>query len=268
MCTAVGVPTTPQLEANDSPLLGQENLSALAEHPSENTPLVNGDGRTRSDGRTKSGLTTRAVMIGLVFGISICPTNIYFGLQTGRITAFPLAAALVSKLLSPSLSIAENVVVVAVSTTISAMPMVVALVGVIPAMEYLIEPADGGPLKFGWSQLLLWAIGVCPFGPFLAMRLREHFVLRSQLPFPMAEATALVIRESHAETIGLNLPNRERDGDGDDVGTSWDVTAQEPDQSRVLSLRPECGMRGFIIAAVASAFWVCANFPSTFPSKV
>ena len=42
------------------------------------------------------------------------------------------------------------------------------------------------------------------------MRLRQYFVVRQKLPFPLAEATVLVIQGCHAQVVNLDLRNNEQ----------------------------------------------------------
>lgn len=238
---------------DSSPILGHEDTPVPASNTSENTPLLAHEETTRTR-RPPSGFTLRAVRIGLAIGALICPTTLYFGLQTGHITGYPLAMALICKCWCPSLTVPENVVVVAVATTIAAMPMVTALVGIIPALIYLVEPEEGGALQLGWLQLQLWSVGVCFFGTFRAMRLRGYFVVRSELQFPMAEATALVIRGCHGGAGELDLGSSER-ADGVDV----EANSNGAEELKSSTPRLESGMKELVISGLVSMIWVSAN---------
>ena len=126
-----------------------------------------------SESSSTSTFTLRALAIGLVLGTVICPTNIYFGLKTGHISGSPLATAFVANLIAvcfgSPLNVRENVFVVALATAVAAMPVTAGLVGVIPALDFLVGPKEGGPLEISWFRLLVWSVGVCAFGPILTI---------------------------------------------------------------------------------------------------
>ena len=49
------------------------------------------------------------------------------------------------------------------------MPLTAGLVGVIPALEKLLKPEEGGPLALTTGQLVVWSLGVAFFGVFFAV---------------------------------------------------------------------------------------------------
>ena len=49
------------------------------------------------------------------------------------------------------------------------MPLSAGFVGVIPALEKLLLPAEGGPLNLSHMQLIVWSMGVAFFGVFFAV---------------------------------------------------------------------------------------------------
>jgi uncharacterized oligopeptide transporter (OPT) family protein len=232
-------------------------------HASERSLLL---ARKINTSTSRTRLTLRGVVLGLIMGTIICPTNLYFGLQTGHVTGFPMAVAAISKgvcealRMKESLRIEENAVVVAVSTTVGDMPMVAALVGVIPALEYLMEPEDGGPLDLSFFQLLGWALGLCFFGPLLAMKLRELFVVHLKLPFPWAQATVSVLRECH--DVGVSTAPTDQPSEGDtNLETGVNGSVHEPGHSVTSITRMRCGMVVFLASASISGFWVRSNLP-------
>jgi uncharacterized oligopeptide transporter (OPT) family protein len=70
---------------------------------------------------------------------------------------------------------------------------------VIPALEYLTNTQEGGPLRMPLPRLLLWALGISFFGLVFAILLRNKFVVNDKLPFPGAQATAAFIKTLHAK---------------------------------------------------------------------
>lgn len=202
-----------------TPLLGYT-------HDIRRTPGTLAQPTPISNSQPKSTFTFRALAIGLVLGTIICPMNIYFGLKTGRVTGFPLATALIANFIAcrfgPPLSLQENIFVVAVATALAAMPITAALVGVIPALEYLVVPQERGPLEISWFRLLIWSVGVCVFGPFLAVCISRHFAVLKELPFPPGTATAILIKRLHAKSTGQNTSTRPpfEDNHNDEVDSS------------------------------------------------
>ena len=77
------------------------------------------------------------------------------------------------------------------------MPLSAGFVGVIPALEKLLKPSEGGPLKLSITQLILWSLGVAFFGVFFAVPLRKQVLIREKLKFPSGTATALMISLLH-----------------------------------------------------------------------
>ena len=95
------------------------------------------------------------------------------------------------------LSPAENVLVISTATATGAMPVTAGFVGVIPALEFLVGPAENGPLALPILDLILWTMGLCLFGLVLAAWLRPYFVERQDLPWPGAKVTAQLVKTLH-----------------------------------------------------------------------
>src|ERR1700761_7930602 len=91
----------------------------------------------------------------------------------------------------------ENVLVQTVAGSVGAMPLGCGFVGVIPAVEYLLTKAEGGPLRLSTWKLIVWAVGVCFFGVVFAVPLRKEVIVREKLKFPSGTATALMIGVLH-----------------------------------------------------------------------
>jgi OPT family oligopeptide transporter len=157
--------------------------------------------------------TVRGVVVGLVIGIVICFSNIYFGLQTGWISGMSMPSALIgfgffraisSKLTLP-FSPVENVLIQTVASSVGTMPLGCGFVGVMPALEYLLTAEENGPLRLGIGKLMLWAVGICLFGVVFAVPLRKQVIIREQLKFPTGSATALMIGVLHGEKEGATI---------------------------------------------------------------
>ena len=195
-------PTT-QYSEGTVPLLPSD---PLAEDPTPTVPCIEGQ-----------SLTLRAITVGLAIGTLACFSNSYFGLQTGWISMMNLPLSLIGfavfKAFSQQLSYpflpVENVLVQTVAVGVGTMPLAAGLVGVIPVLEKLLDPWEGGPLHLNWGLLSLWSLGVAFFGVFLAVPLRRQVITREKYPrlhtwntdirlrFPSGHATATIISVLH-----------------------------------------------------------------------
>ena len=149
--------------------------------------------------------TVRGVLVGLAIGVIICFSNTYFGLQTGWISGMAMPAALIgfaffktiSKYISYPFTPVENVLVQTVAGAVGTMPLGCGFVGVLPALNFMLTPEENGPLVLGIGKLIVWAVGICFFGVFIAAPLRREVIIREKLKFPSGTATALMIGVVH-----------------------------------------------------------------------
>ncbi|KAK6226214.1 OPT oligopeptide transporter [Colletotrichum tabaci] len=152
--------------------------------------------------------TLRSVLVGLLVGLVICFSNMYFGLQTGWVSTMTMPASLLGfgifKALSRHLlfpfSPVENVLVQTVAGSMAIMPLGCGFVGVIPAMNYLLAPEEQGPLNIPLWKLVLWSLGLCYFGVVFAVPLRRQVIIRERLRFPSGFSTAVLIGVLHGQT--------------------------------------------------------------------
>lgn len=93
----------------------------------------------------------------------------------------------------------ENVLVQTVAGSMGTMPLGCGFVGVMPALNYLLKPGEGGPLFLSLWKLILWALGLCFFGVVFAVPLRRQVIIREKLKFPSGTATALMINVLHGK---------------------------------------------------------------------
>jgi uncharacterized oligopeptide transporter (OPT) family protein len=91
----------------------------------------------------------------------------------------------------------ENVLVQTVAVAVGSMPLSAGFVGVIPALEKLLKPIEGGPILLSTPELVFWGFGVAFFGVFFAVPLRKQVIIREKLTFPSGTATALMISVLH-----------------------------------------------------------------------
>ncbi|KAF2864261.1 OPT superfamily oligopeptide transporter [Piedraia hortae CBS 480.64] len=155
--------------------------------------------------------TLRALLVGLAVGIVIAFSNTYFGLQTGWISGMAMPSALIGfayfriirgltgSVFGQNFSEVENVLVQTVAGSVGTMPLGCGFVGVIPALEFLLQkdetPQSG--LNMSLGRLTLWALGLCFFGVAFAVPLRKEVIIREKLRFPSGTATALMISVLH-----------------------------------------------------------------------
>lgn len=60
--------------------------------------------------------------------------------------------------------------------------------------KYVETTQSGQPtLDFPWWWLLVFCVGLCAFGIFLAIPFRSRMIVRDKLPFPSGKATAILI---------------------------------------------------------------------------
>ncbi|MCJ1381645.1 hypothetical protein MMC17_004756 [Xylographa soralifera] len=154
--------------------------------------------------------TVRGVLVGLAIGVIICFSNMYFGLQTGWVSGMAMPAALigfaffktVARHINYPFTPVENVLVQTVAGALGTMPLGCGFVGVLPALNYLLKPEENGPLVLGTGKLMIWAVGICFFGVFIAVPLRREVLIREKLKFPSGTATALMIGVLHGNEKG------------------------------------------------------------------
>lgn len=157
--------------------------------------------------------TFRGVVVGLLIGVVICFSNMYFGLQTGWVSGMAMPSALlgfayfktVSRLLAFPFSPVENVLVQSVAGSVGVMPLGCGFVGVMPALNYLLEEDENGPLRIGLWKMTVWAFGIAFFGVIFAVPLRKQVIIREKLKFPSGTATALMIGVLHGEKADAKI---------------------------------------------------------------
>nr|XP_036584308.1 OPT oligopeptide transporter [Colletotrichum truncatum]KAF6793697.1 OPT oligopeptide transporter [Colletotrichum truncatum] len=152
--------------------------------------------------------TLRGLFVGLLVGLVICFSNMYFGLQTGWVSTMTMPASLMGfgifKALARHLkfpfSPVENVLVQTVAGSMAIMPLGCGFVGVIPAMNYLLTSEEQGPLHISLWKLVVWSLGLCYFGVVFAVPLRRQVIIRERLRFPSGFSTAVLIGVLHGQT--------------------------------------------------------------------
>jgi uncharacterized oligopeptide transporter (OPT) family protein len=105
----------------------------------------------------------------------------------------------ISKILSYPFTPVENVLVQTVAGAVGTMPLGVGCVGVLPALNFLLSSSENGPVDLSLGKLIIWSLGICFFGVFVAVPLRKEVIIREKLRFPSGTATALMIGVLHGD---------------------------------------------------------------------
>ncbi|KAI9808983.1 MAG: hypothetical protein M1827_007105 [Pycnora praestabilis] len=201
--------TGPEDGSSASNLQGEEAI----EDAEDDGQQITNQRRRRSEARKYlaehaeegQNFTVRGVLVGLVIGVIICFSNMYFGLQTGWVSGMSMPAALIgfaffksiAKYIDYPFTPVENVLVQTVAGALGTMPLGCGFVGVIPALNYMLRSEENGPLVLGVGKLIIWSLGICFFGVVFAVPLRQEVIIREKLKFPSGTATALMIRVLH-----------------------------------------------------------------------
>ncbi|KAG9245113.1 oligopeptide transporter-like protein [Calycina marina] len=233
-----------------APDRGEPSYQAIS--PSSTSPnraRSTSQARRRSDARRflansaseGQSFTLRGILVGLGVGLVICFSNMYFGLQTGWVSSMAMPSSLIgfaffrtlSKHLDLPFTPVENVLVQTVAGSMGTMPLGCGFVGVMPALNYMLKPEEGGPLSLSLWKLILWSLGLCFFGVVFAVPLRRQVIIKEKLKFPSGTATALMIGVLHgkeATTDGTILQT----GSGDPIYLEEQV-ADEGGQKEIQS---------------------------------
>jgi OPT family oligopeptide transporter len=159
-------------------------------------------------------LSVRAILSGSMVGIVIASMNVSFGLKTGWSQAGSVLAACISiglfALIKPKLPFSKEEANVAqtVASAAGSMTMSAGLIGPMPALALL-------GYEHTYLGLASWSISVAYLGVFLAVPLRDHFLVQHRLKFPSGTATAECIRAAFA------LPPSGGGGGGGGAGNSF-----------------------------------------------
>jgi hypothetical protein len=149
--------------------------------------------------------TLRALVVGLFIGILNCVCNTYFILQSGWGSDMSMASALIgfavfraaSPLLRSSFRREETVLVQTIADTAGLISLSCGFAGVMPALEFLLEPKEGAPIDLNLGRLILWSLGISLVGSTFAPALRQRLIVKEQLTFPTGTATAILISVLH-----------------------------------------------------------------------
>jgi OPT family oligopeptide transporter len=243
----------------------------------DNAPIHAGDRDYLAEQATQpQNFTLRGVLVGLAIGVVICFSNMYFGLQTGWVSGMAMPSALIGfayfKVVARTLKLpftpVENVLVQSVAGSVGTMPLGCGFVGVIPALNFLLKPEEGGPLDISLWRLIVWSVGICFFGVVFAVPLRREMIIREKLKFPSGTATALLIKVLHGEKESESKPttaraDNDRDGESDEArGLLHDqrVDTQGEAQNNDNDADWKAKIRLLIIAFAGSALYTVSSY--------
>lgn len=218
--------------------------------------------------------TLRGVLVGLAIGIVICFSNMYFGLQTGWVSGMAMPSALIGfayfKVVARTLKLpftpVENVLVQSVAGSVGTMPLGCGFVGVIPALNFLLKPEEGGLLDISIWKLIIWAVGICFFGVVFAIPLRREMIIREKLKFPSGTATALLIKVLHGEKDAKSGPAQHDTNRHESSDEARGLLQDERAESRGIEEDDDDGsdwrakIRLLVIAFAGSALYTVASY--------
>lgn len=187
---------------------GRETFLAIS-GTGASTNILPESSQRRAQRKDRNDFTFRGLLAGLLIGVLICFCNTYFGLQTGWGSGMSMPSSLIgfalfksiSKYLKAPFQPVENVLVQTVAGAVGTMSLGCGFVGFIPAIEFLLKPAEGAPIELGLGRLIVWSLGICFFGSVFTVILRKQVIIREKLRFPSGTATALLIKVLHGKVI-------------------------------------------------------------------
>ncbi|KUJ23027.1 oligopeptide transporter-like protein [Mollisia scopiformis] len=218
--------------------------------------------------------TIRGILVGLFVGLVICFSNMYFGLQTGWVSSMSMPSSLIGfaffKTLSKHLDLpftpVENVLVQTVAGSMGTMPLGCGFVGVMPALNYMLKPEEGGPLFLSLWKLVLWALGLCFFGVVFAVPLRKQVIIREKLKFPSGTATALMIGVLHGRetitdtTVSQTTSSNARPEEEPAEAYTADEAADVEEVNKMQSSNWKANVKLLIISFVISGLYTLATY--------
>lgn len=210
-------------------------------------------------GRT---LSLRATLVGIAIGILVCLSNVYFGLQNGHGNTQAMVCALLGfgifqaakPCLRTPLSPQENALIQTVAAAVGGMPGTAGMVGIVPALEFLVGPSEGGPISLSWFRLAVFSLGLAFFGVIFAMLLRRQYIHGEKLPFPSAIASAVLIDTLHNTKGGgfgfqKDAPDAESRVNEDHVLEAAEDGEAEPEQEATFTRRNTLQFVGVFLAS-------------------
>ncbi|PBP16706.1 OPT oligopeptide transporter [Diplocarpon rosae] len=200
--------STPPSEVHDDEAHNDNTLEEVQRRHSDARRFI------ASHASEGQNFTLRGILVGLAVGLVICFSNMYFGLQTGWISSMSMPSSLIgfaffkafAKHLDLPFTPVENVLVQSVAGSMGTMPLGCGFVGVMPALNYLMNKEEEGPIFLSLWNLILWALGLAFFGVVFAVPLRRQVIIREKLKFPSGTATALMISVLHGKKATVDGP--------------------------------------------------------------
>lgn len=152
----------------------------------------------------------RSIIVGLLIGVLLNLSNMYYGLQAGSSMQMPAVSGLLGfaifhvfrgQLRTP-FTVSENVLICSAATAVGCMPVTAGFIESLPALEFVLSGANGGPIHPTNMQFIGWSLALSYFGIAFAVLFRDRFVLKRELPWPGATATAHILLAAHSTQPG------------------------------------------------------------------
>lgn len=156
---------------------------------------------------TRSELTLRAVISGLVVGCLIGASNICIGLKIGWTFGASITAAVLGFAFFKTIAGAlhrpygpkENLITATAGSSAGTMASAGGMTACIPALEMIRAENGQGPLSYG--ALAIWAISIAFLGVFFAVPLRKQMVVVEKLKYPTGTAAVETIKAMYASGL-------------------------------------------------------------------
>jgi uncharacterized oligopeptide transporter (OPT) family protein len=188
---------------------------------------------------SRSELTVRSIVTGMVLGATLSLSNVYVGLRIGwsfgvsltaTVLTFAAWRALAALRLSRPPAPLENVIAQTCAGAAGYMASS-GLNSAIPALAMVAADGLGPPLQISGPALALWISTISAFGIFVAAALRRSLLDVEDLRFPSGTACAETIRTMYA-TAGSALGDARRLAIAAAVGGTWKVLVEAPAKLR------------------------------------
>jgi OPT family oligopeptide transporter len=163
----------------------------------------------KTEEKTASELTLRAILSGLVVGSLIGASNVCIGLKIGWTFGASITAAVISfalfrgmgSFLSRPYGAKENLITATAGSAAGTMASAGGFVACIPALEMYRAEAMGPGHNLTYPQLAIWAISIAFLGVFFAVPLRKQMVVREKLRYPSGTAAAETIKAMYSSGV-------------------------------------------------------------------
>ena len=132
------------------------------------------------------------------------------------------------------------------------------LVGVVPAIEKLLDPSEDGPIRLSTGSLIVWSLGLAFFGVIFSVPLRKQVIIKEKLRFQSGTATAAMISVLHNREAKLKSTTGLSDysavsHDEDDNGNSQETLGRDESTPTIYGWQSHARV-------LSSAFGISASY--------